>query len=291
MRPNIIIRSFGENIQIYLDHCLNQVSQLDFDLHQSPLGILSDLVSGDRAKAATRHRKGENRTSAPLRILKFNADGGGNDGGNGTWLHQSPPSRRNGTGEIEGRCLQGRHTDDRSFGVRGLFNEGIGASEVTRFGPIIARNLRETRPKAHSRWHFDEIVVSIAGRQMYMWRAVDSEGEVFEILVQPNATRPETASTSGLCSDGYHHRQAEILRSGASQNWLLGFARARTARQQSSGELASTAPTTRTKNARFQISQIGSALCFRPCGGLQHIQRSAAFDPPTDTSTVSDRSA
>ena len=31
----------------------------------------------------------------------------------------------------------------------------------------------------------DEMVVSIAGRQMYMWRAVDSEGEVLENLVQP----------------------------------------------------------------------------------------------------------
>ena len=56
---------------------------------------------------------------------------------------------------------------------------------VLKFGPIIAKNLRETRPKPHSRWHLDEMVVSIAGRQMYMWRAVDSEGEVLEILVQP----------------------------------------------------------------------------------------------------------
>ena len=56
---------------------------------------------------------------------------------------------------------------------------------VLKFGPIIAKNLRESRPKAHSRWHLDEMVVSIAGRQMYMWRAVDSEGEVLEILVQP----------------------------------------------------------------------------------------------------------
>ena len=56
---------------------------------------------------------------------------------------------------------------------------------VLKFGPIIARNLREIRPKADSRWHLDEMVVSIAGRQMYMWRAVDSEGEVLEIMVQP----------------------------------------------------------------------------------------------------------
>ena len=56
---------------------------------------------------------------------------------------------------------------------------------VLKFGPIIARNLRENRPKPYTRWHLDEMVVSIAGRQMYMWRAVDSEGEVLEILVQP----------------------------------------------------------------------------------------------------------
>jgi putative transposase len=56
---------------------------------------------------------------------------------------------------------------------------------VLKFGPIIAKNLRAIRPKPHSRWHLDEIMVSIAGRQMYVWRAVDSEGEVLEILVQP----------------------------------------------------------------------------------------------------------
>jgi len=69
---------------------------------------------------------------------------------------------------------------------RGLMvsNESI-RRWVLKFGPIIANNLRESRPKAHCRWHLDEMVVSIAGRQMYMWRAVDSEGEVLEILVQP----------------------------------------------------------------------------------------------------------
>ena len=35
------------------------------------------------------------------------------------------------------------------------------------------------------RWHLDEVFVSINGRQLYVWRAVDSEGEVLDILVQP----------------------------------------------------------------------------------------------------------
>src|SRR5271170_5193294 len=55
---------------------------------------------------------------------------------------------------------------------------------VLKFGSSVARNLRQARPVAHDRWHLDEMVVSIAGRQMYMWRAVDSEGEVLDILVQ-----------------------------------------------------------------------------------------------------------
>src|SRR5258708_3659500 len=54
-----------------------------------------------------------------------------------------------------------------------------------KFGPVIARNLRRGRPTPHDRWHLDEMVVSIAGRRMYMWRAVDSEGEVLDVLVQP----------------------------------------------------------------------------------------------------------
>jgi len=56
---------------------------------------------------------------------------------------------------------------------------------VLKFGPVVARNLRRGRPVPHDQWHLDEMVVSIAGRRMYMWRAVDSEGKVLEVLVQP----------------------------------------------------------------------------------------------------------
>jgi len=56
---------------------------------------------------------------------------------------------------------------------------------VVKFGTAYARNLRRRRPTPHSRWHLDEMFVSIGGRRMYLWRAVDSEGEVLEIPVQP----------------------------------------------------------------------------------------------------------
>src|SRR3982075_926234 len=55
---------------------------------------------------------------------------------------------------------------------------------VLKFGPGIARKLRRCRPRPSDRWHLDEMVVRIAGRRMYLWRAVDHEGEVLDLLVQ-----------------------------------------------------------------------------------------------------------
>jgi len=55
---------------------------------------------------------------------------------------------------------------------------------VLKFGPAIARRLRQRRPRPSDRWHLDEMVVRIAGERMYLWRAVDHEGEVLDMLVQ-----------------------------------------------------------------------------------------------------------
>src|ERR1700758_852114 len=55
---------------------------------------------------------------------------------------------------------------------------------VLKFGPVIARRLRQRRPRPSDRWHLDEMVVRIAGERMYLWRAVDDEGEVLDMLVQ-----------------------------------------------------------------------------------------------------------
>jgi transposase-like protein len=55
---------------------------------------------------------------------------------------------------------------------------------VLKFGPLIARKLRQGRPRPSARWHLDEMVVRIAGKRMYLWRAVDHEGEVLDMLVQ-----------------------------------------------------------------------------------------------------------
>ena len=55
---------------------------------------------------------------------------------------------------------------------------------VLKFGPAIAKRLRQGRARPTGHWHLDEMAVRIGGAQMYLWRAVDSEGEVLDVLVQ-----------------------------------------------------------------------------------------------------------
>ena len=55
---------------------------------------------------------------------------------------------------------------------------------VNHFGPMIAADLRKRRLKPHTTWHLDEVYLKIDGRMVYLWRAVDAEGEVLDVLVQ-----------------------------------------------------------------------------------------------------------
>jgi transposase-like protein len=53
-----------------------------------------------------------------------------------------------------------------------------------KFGTVIAANLRRTRPKPSDHWHLDEMVIVIRRKRYWLWRAVDNEGEVLDVLVQ-----------------------------------------------------------------------------------------------------------
>ena len=88
-----------------------------------------------------------------------------------------------------------------------------------KFGPLIARRLKKRRPSPSPRWHLDEMVCWIGGRRMYLWRAVDDEGEVLDLVVQRRRDNdaalkilsrllrnqpvdPERITTDGLASYG-----------------------------------------------------------------------------------------
>ena len=88
---------------------------------------------------------------------------------------------------------------------------------VNKFGPLIAANLRRRRCAPSPRWRLDEMVVKIAGQRMWLWRAVDDEGVVMDMLVQKRRNKhaalkllrrllknqgvhPETITTDKLAS-------------------------------------------------------------------------------------------
>ena len=70
---------------------------------------------------------------------------------------------------------------------------------VLKFGPVFARNLRRLRPRPSTQWHLDEMAVVIGGKRLWLWRAVDSEGEVLDILVQPRRDRAAALRLSASC--------------------------------------------------------------------------------------------
>ena len=58
-----------------------------------------------------------------------------------------------------------------------------------KFGPEYARRLKRRQGRLGDTWHLDELFVNIRGEQHYLWRAVDQDGDVIDILVQARRDR------------------------------------------------------------------------------------------------------
>ena len=54
-----------------------------------------------------------------------------------------------------------------------------------KFGQEYAHQLHRRRPQPGDKWHLDEVFLTIHGERHYLWRAVDQDGNVLDILVQP----------------------------------------------------------------------------------------------------------
>lgn len=53
-----------------------------------------------------------------------------------------------------------------------------------KFGPDYARRLRRKTPRPDDIWHLDEVVITVAGKKHWLWRAVDQDGYVLDEIVQ-----------------------------------------------------------------------------------------------------------
>ena len=142
---------------------------------------------------------------------------------------------------------------------------------VKRFGPPIARGLRRGRPQAHPLWHLDEMYVSIGGRWLYLWRAIDRNGEVLDILVQ--ARRDKRAALKLMRKLLKKH--GFVPRTLVTDKWRAygaAFPRTRPHRLASPGEMeeqpyrriARSRSPARTSDARLPISRLSPTLPLNP---------------------------
>src|SRR5260221_14351043 len=53
-----------------------------------------------------------------------------------------------------------------------------------KFGREFANRIRRRAPRCGDKWHLDEVVIGIAGKKQWLWRAVRQEGFVLDVLVQ-----------------------------------------------------------------------------------------------------------
>src|SRR3954447_18738132 len=77
---------------------------------------------------------------------------------------------------------------------------------VLEFGAAVVANLRRLRPRLADTWHLDVMVISTQGRRIYVWRAVDSEDEILDVLVpsrRDNVARSANASLQETAGPGW----------------------------------------------------------------------------------------
>ena len=166
-----------------------------------------------------------------------------------------------------------------------------------KFGPVYAAGLRRRRPRPGDKWHLDEVFVKINGHRQYLWRAVDQDGNVLDILVQPRrdakaAKRFFRKLLTKQCrgASGAGHRQAPPATGGPSGGDAVGRAPAVEVPEQPGGELAPADPATRTRDERLPLARRSPTV---PVRVQRHLAALPAPPPPahrpTDYRTRDDR--
>ena len=167
---------------------------------------------------------------------------------------------------------------------------------VLKFGHSYAKRLRRFRPRPDDRWHLNEMFVKISGRRVYLWRAVDAEGEVLDCLVQPK--RNKTAALklmrkllkkqgyvpSSIVTDNLPSYGPALRELGLSRRHETGWGK-----NQQGGKFTPARSTTRAQDAALQISRLRATLSFDPCRRVQPFQRPASSDFMKDPPIVPHR--
>src|SRR3954470_17159075 len=82
-----------------------------------------------------------------------------------------------------------------------------------KFGHLYAAGIRRRRARTGDKWHLDEVFLNINGERHYLWRAVDQNGVVLDILVQAKRTDSQPCG----CSQAVAGQQPSVSASCRNQ--------------------------------------------------------------------------
>jgi putative transposase len=81
-------------------------------------------------------------------------------------------------------CLSYRDVEELLFARGVIVTYETIRQWCRKFGQSYANQLRRRRPQPGDKWRLDEVFLSISGKRHYLWRAVDQDGHILDILVQ-----------------------------------------------------------------------------------------------------------
>src|SRR5215211_9532885 len=80
-----------------------------------------------------------------------------------------------------------------------------------KFGQQYANQLRRRRPRPGDKWHMDEVFLTINGERHYLWRAVDQDGHVLDILVQSRRNKKAAKKFFRKLLRATGHRRPRVI--------------------------------------------------------------------------------
>ena len=188
-----------------------------------------------------------------------------------------------------------------------LFERGIGICHETvrywwnRFGPLFAAEIRKRRIRHGSyslwRWHLDEVFVRINGETCYLWRAVDHEGEVLEVLATKRRDREAALRFLRRAMKRYGRPASIItdrLRSYRAAMKVIGNeGRQETRRWLNNWAENSHLPFRRRERAMAKFREVKNSaeIRLRPCFDPQPLQPPTPSQPPRYFQTRASRCA
>jgi len=182
---------------------------------------------------------------------------------------------------IRGRfCLSFRDVEDL-LAERGIIVSYEAIRQwCSKFGPDYARRLKKKQGRLGDTWYLDELFIRINGQQQYLWRAVDQDGDVIDILLQSRRDQRAAERFLRRLLRGQGKQPFRIITdklksyAAAGRTILPGVTHDT---QQSGRDFASAHSDERTTNAPIQITRTSSALSITPRCRPESVLHRATF--------------